>query len=110
MPAAYIKCTSDEICSWSYDIKSRQVQSIAEKFPAPWLGIEPRWPLYKTNALTNEQKVDSLIQSLEIDYNLEAMQNLLRVDIEERVIRESAVPPNNLPTMRIQGYRPTSQE
>ena len=52
---------------------------MAEIFPAPRLEIQPGMSRYKTYAITTEPK--SGLSDIEIDYNLEAMPNLLCVEI-----------------------------
>ena len=48
---------------------------MAEIFPASRLEIQPGMSRYKTYAITTEPK--SGLSDIEIDYNLEAMPNLL---------------------------------
>ena len=47
---------SNPRCVPSYDIKDITMLSILENIPVYWLGIIPRWPQYKPNALTSEPK------------------------------------------------------
>ena len=59
----------------SYDMIAVTKYSIAENLSVPSLGVNPRLPWYKTNALTTEPKS-------RLSDAAEAMQNLPYVDIK----------------------------